>query len=149
MHTLRNQVTRLHYRYNYHSVSLAHCSSKMDFFCTDKGSIWEIKQDQKSVNCVFYHDIDGSWWHPVQSRTWMLLIDLPKIAGMCTDAFRKLNVFKFDLNAYTIISTNNIGNCTIFVGLKQWALLVTPTKISIKRNSMYISYAKFYLSSEG
>ncbi|KAF3321417.1 F-box protein [Carex littledalei] len=98
---------------------------KDGFYCTDnEGSIWEIKPDQKSVKCVFYHDIDGRSWHLVQSRTGMLLIDYcPRSAGTCNDAFRKLNVFKFDLNANTIIPTNDIGDCTIFVGLKQRALL--------------------------
>ncbi|KAF3321416.1 hypothetical protein FCM35_KLT14669 [Carex littledalei] len=120
---------------------------KDGFYCTDKeGSIWEIKPDQKSVKCVFYHDIDGRSWHLVQSRTGMLFIDFcPRSAGTCNDAFRKLNVFKFDLNANTIIPTNDIGDCTIFVGLKQRALLVTPTKISIKRNSIYISYAPSFI----
>ncbi|XP_078154160.1 uncharacterized protein LOC144549319 [Carex rostrata] len=117
------------------------------FYCTDnEGSIWQIKPDQKTVNCVFYHDIDGRCWHLVQSRIGMLLIDFcPILAGMYNDPFRKLNVFKFDLNANTIIPTNDIGNCTIFVGLKQRALLVTPTKISIKRNSICICYAPIFI----
>ncbi|KAF3321418.1 hypothetical protein FCM35_KLT14671 [Carex littledalei] len=120
---------------------------KNGFYCTDnEGSIWEIKPDQTSVNCVFYHDIDGRCWHLVQSRTGMLLIDFyPALAGMCKDALRKLNVFKFDLTANMIIPTNDIGDCTIFVGLKQRALLVTPTKISIERNSIYISFAPSFI----